>query len=208
MPSPAEMLIEATIAMHAAGTPLMQLVLPHDENPEQWEHYPQDDAISPDTLCRYFYHCHPPEERRTGEHGHFHLFLPLHLFPFDRCKAAPAVDDDNRARVVHLAAMSVDMQGLPLQLFTTNRWVTDEWMFAASEIGEVIDRFDLTSANGNALVNQWLTSFVALARGSILDLLEQRDAALCARNWPGEDRAFEIISSASVNVQDLIDAAL
>lgn len=204
----AEALIEATVAMHSAGKPLMRLVLPADDEPEQWAHYPPDDAISPVSRSRYFYHCHPPEERGEGEHGHFHLFLPLALFAEEDCQSAPPEDGENRARVVHFTALSVDMQGVPLQLFTTNRWVTDEWLCSADAIAAVIDRFDLEGADGDPHVNQWLTAFVALAREPIIDLLHRRDAVLEAKGWPGEDRAVEIASSTPADLQALLDQAL
>lgn len=204
----AEALIEATLAMHSAGKPLMRLVLPIDGEPEQWAHYPPDDAMSPVSRSRYFYHCHPPGERDEGEHGHFHLFLPLTLFAQEECKSAPPEDSEDRARVVHFAALSVDMQGVPLRLFTTNRWVTDEWLYSADAIAAEVDRFDLEGADGDPHVNQWLTAFVALAREPIIDLLHQRDAVLEAKGWPGEDRAVEITSSAPLDLQALLDQSL
>jgi hypothetical protein len=200
-----ESLIDATRTMHARGTPLMRLVLPPDDEPEQWAHYPPDDAISPVSGCRYFYHCHPPEERRMREHGHFHLFLPLGVFALNGCKSAPPDDGQKRAEVVHLGALSVDMQGVPLSLFSTNRWVTDEWLYPADDIAAVIDQFDLTGADGNPLVNQWLTAFVTLAREPILALLHERDAALSAKGWPGEDRSSEIMASSAIDLQGLIE---
>jgi hypothetical protein len=206
-PDAAETLIEATLAMHAGGKQLMRLVLPSDGEPEQWAHYPPDDAISPVSGCRYFYHCHPPEERGDGEHGHFHLFLPLSLFAEGEWKSAPPDDVEKRAKVVHLAALSVDMQGVPLSLFTTNRWVTDEWLYSAEHIAAVVNLFDLTDADGDPLVNQWLTAFVALAREPILALLLERDAELARLGWPAEDRSVEIISSSVVDLHRLIERA-
>lgn len=200
-----ETLVETTLIMHGRGTPLMRLVLPSDDEPEQWAHYPPDDAISPVSGCRYFYHCHPPEERGDREHGHFHLFLPLSLFPEGGWKAAPPDDGEKRAKVVHTVALSVDMNGVPIRLFTTNRWVTDEWLYPTEAIAAVMHRFDLTGADGDPLVNQWLTAFVALAREPISALLLERDAKLADLGWTGEDRSIEIISSSAVDLQSLIE---
>ncbi len=206
--NPAQALIDALVAMHADGTPLMQRVLPADTEPEQWAHYPPDDAVSPATRSRYFYHCHPPEDRDADEHGHFHLFLPLSLFDESDCKSAPPDDGEKRAQVVHLIAISIDRQGLPLRLFTTNRWVADEWLFSADSIARHIDQFDLEGADGDPLVNGWLTACVALSRAAILALLDKRDAVLMAKNWPGEDRSLEVVSSAELDLQTILDAAL
>lgn len=204
----AQILIDATLAMHASGKSLMHLVLPANSEPEQWAHYPPDDAVSPVSGCRYFYHCHPPEERSEGEHGHFHLFLPLDLFAARDCLSGPSEDDEKRAEVVHIAALSFDIHGIPRQLFTTNRWVTDEYLMSAVAIRSALARFDLVGADGDPLVNQWLTAFIKLAREPIFDLLCQRDAFLEGKDWPGEDRNIIITSCMMLDLQALIDHAL
>ncbi len=206
--SSAQSLIEATQAMHREGRPLMERILPISAPPEQWEHYPACDAVSPLSQSRYFYHCHPPEDRGVGEHGHFHLFLPRSLFPDEGYTCAPEDDGSARADVVHLVALAITAQGLPDRLFTTNRWVSDEWMFPAELIAARLKDFDLTGANGDAYVNQWLTAFVALARGEIITLLQQRDAKLEPLGWPGNDHVIEITSAMAVDVQALVESAL
>ncbi len=205
----ANSLIEATVAMHESGIPLMRRVVPEGEDVLLWDHYPADDAVSPTTKSRYFYHCHPPAERSAREHGHFHFFLPKSAFsdPLE-CRAAPIDLAVKRADVVHIAALSISADGLPLEFFTVNRWVTDEWLFPAAAIAAVLDQFDLTGADRDAHVNQWLTAIVALARPLITDLLTARDTVLRAAGWSGEDRAIEITSRASVDIQSLVDAAL
>lgn len=205
----ANSLIEATLTMHESGVPFMRRVIPKDQDVRLWDHYPADDAISPRTKSRYFYHCHPPAERGVGEHGHFHFFLPKSVIgdPLD-CRAAPIDLAIKRADVVHVAALSISADGLPLEFFTVNRWVTDEWLYSAASIAVVLDRFDLTGADGDPHVNQWLTAIVALARPLITDLLETRDAVLSAAGWLGEDRAIEITSRASVDLQSIVDRAL
>jgi hypothetical protein len=61
-----------------------------------------------------------------AEHGHFHLFAQL------------GKDDRQIPRYTHLLGIAVDARGLPLRLFTTNRWVTDEtWLPAPSVLGMV-----------------------------------------------------------------------
>jgi hypothetical protein len=68
----------------------------------------------------------------------------------------PAGLKADRADVVHLAALSVSPEGLPITMFTVNRWVCDEWLFPHADIMAVIDDFDLTGADGDPLVNAWL----------------------------------------------------
>ncbi len=201
-------LVDATVAMHESGMPLMRRLIPAGEEVLIWDHYPPDDAVAPRTKSRYFYHCHPPAERSGGEHGHFHFFLPKSAFARQgKCQSAPIDLAETRADVVHIAALSIDSDGLPLALFTVNRWVTDEWLYRASAIAAVLDRFDLTGAPGDRLVNQWLTAIIGLARPLIIDLLYERDALLEAANWPGEDRTVEITSRAPLDLQAQVDAA-
>ncbi len=201
----AGMLTASTIAMHQAGVPLMRRILPSGEDIAQWAHYPPDDCISPQSGARYFYHCHPPEERGDGEHGHFHLFLGKSTMPApDAFILRPADDASARADVVHVAGLSITPQGLPVALFTVNRWVTDEWLFAAADILDALVGFDLRDAPGDALVNVWLTAIVHTARPILSGLLAERDAALRHAAWDGENRALEILSHQAIDIDQLV----
>jgi len=200
-------LAQATLSMHLSGVPLMRRLLPADAPMRLWDHYPADDIVCPVSGARYFYHAHPPEERGAEEHGHFHLFLPV------RAMAAPAlplIAPDRPAQPgdwVHIAALAVSDAGLPSALFTVNRWVTDEWLYPAHSIISAMDRFDLRRAPGDALVNAWLTAAVALCSPLIAVLLAERDRVLLAHDPLGEDRAYEVISRAPVDLQVLFEAA-
>ncbi len=199
----AQILIETTVAMHASGTPFMRRVLPEGAAVSLWDHYPENDAVSPTTASRHFYHCHPPGERAAEEHGHFHIFLPRSAMPQDAAYlAAPHDDAVLRANVVHLIALAISTDGVPLSFFTVNRWVTDEWMYSASAIAEVFGQFDLSDAPGDPLVGRWLTALVHLARRDIVALLNARDAVCAAP----EDRAAEILSSGPIDLEALIEA--
>lgn len=199
----ATLLIDASLAMAREGVPLMRRILPAGVAQHLWDHYPEGDAIAP-SGSRYFYHSHPPEERSSDEHGHFHLFLPRCTMPDPDAPRLAAGDSAHDA--VHLVALSVAPNGLPTGAFTTNRWVTDEWLFDAAAIMAALDAFDLRGAPGDALVNDWLTAAVALARPVVGDLLAARDAALAALDPSGEDRAVEILSSVPLDLQELLDA--
>jgi hypothetical protein len=204
----AQILLETTVAMHQSGTPLMRRVLPAaDEDAMLWEHYPENDAVSPHNQSRYFYHCHPIEERGTNEHGHFHLFLPKSAMPHPRRVRLAPVGRRARAekpQVVHIAALAISPVGLPTGLFTVNRWVTNEWLYPHDEIMAGLAQFDLTDAVGDPLVNQWLTALVHLAAPLISDLLAERDSRLKAQGWDGEDHALEILSRAAVDIDHLV----
>ena len=195
-------LITATVAMAASGIPLMLRVVP-DSNYRVWDHYPPDDAVDAKTGARWFYHAHPPEERDAGEHGHFHLFLDRDTFDGLQPRAKPLDPEAPDAGVVHIAALSIDLNGLPTKLFTVNRWVTDEWLYDARAILERLEMFDLSEASeGDDLVNRWLTAAVATFVPEIERILIARDLALDAVSDDFfEDRSAEILSSVDIDLQ-------
>jgi hypothetical protein len=197
-------LIDATVNMHRSGIPLMRRVLPMEEDIIQWDHYPENDVVDRKTKSRFFYHCHPPEERGAGEHGHFHLFLSKESVANTASLAAPEDLSINRADVVHIIALSVDKNGIPIDLFSVNRWVTDEWLYPHADIVSALDYFNLEKADGDPLVNAWMTALVFLARPLIANLLAERDAILLAEHASFENRTLEIISRAPLDIQALI----
>jgi hypothetical protein len=148
----AEALISATLAVAEAGKPLMLRVVPADGDFLAWDHYPAEDAVDARSGARWFYHAHGPGERDAGEHGHFHLFLDRKSFSDVRLEplAGPPGGASSGADIVHLIAIAIDLDGLPTRIFTVNRWVTDEWLYAAGEIQEKLGSFDLSSATGDA----------------------------------------------------------
>ncbi len=172
--------------MFAGGQPLMNRILPSAEPAELWQHYPPDDVVNGTAGSRYFYHCHPPAERSEGEHGHFHLFLDTSVMPdsVDPIIAPPAAtSDEPRADVVHIGALAISTEGLPLCWFTTNRWVTDEWIYPAEAVIDQLAQFDLRGPDGDPLVNDWLTAMVGpVARRSCRLAASARRRARSARH--------------------------
>lgn len=203
-----DLLMTSTAAMFADRQPLMNRLLPTDSPAALWQHYPPDDVVNGAAGSRYFYHCHPPAERSADEHGHFHLFLDKSaIAPGGAPMIAPPVtgSDEPRADVVHIGALAISTEGLPLCWFTTNRWVTDEWLYPAEAVIAQLDRFDLRGPDGDPLVNDWLTAMVGLCRADLAALLVERDAVLKVRDLTGEDRTVEITSLKPINLEDLFD---
>lgn len=128
----------------------------------EWAHYPQPDAISPVTGWRFYYHAHAARQRLGGEHGHFHVFVP------------PPRGKAMAGRFSHLVGISVDARGLPLRLFTTNRWVTDEVWQAAGALERQLRRPGLRGAEP-ADVARWLDDLLVLFADDIVSLLRARD---------------------------------
>ena len=202
---------------------------------EAWRHYPADDVYDPSTHGQYFYHAHPPGERGSGEHGHFHLFLrargmPLGVHPLvlpelaiADSPAAPSAPSAPQSHAggdsdpwSHLVAIAMDAGGLPLRLFTTNRWVTGETWYRASDVETMLDRFAV--AAGPPLLARWITGMVGLFKPEIASLIRARDEAVMGwrRRRRGkvhvfEDRRLEVTAALDIDVDAQLrrlDAAL
>lgn len=170
--------IETISQMAAEQRPLMLRVLP-ETGVQLWKHYPPKDARDKHCLSRWYYHVHKPGDRHEDEHGHFHLFLHRTQMkegtaPF----AIPKEGEDAKAKVVHLAGLSIDRTGIPREWFATNRWVTNEFAYDAETLIDHLDRFNVDATKEDDAVNRFLTSMVALYRDELADLLRERDARL------------------------------
>ena len=198
--SPEATLFALTERMASQGTPLVPRVVPPDSDFRQWDHYPEKDAVSPSNKSRWFYHAHPPEQREPGEHGHFHLFLPLDAFEgvTPLAEAKPKTEGKTPAAVVHFVALSCNVQGVPTHWFTTNQWVTNEYFMPAEAIVDRLGLFDVDDAPGDPLVNGWLTAAVATFRDQIAELIRKRDSALAGHSL--DDRQLEILSSGPLDL--------
>lgn len=202
--------IETIMAMAQDARPLMQRVLP-DNDVHFWAHYPDDDARDEDTRSRWYYHVHAPGDRDPGEHGHFHLFL--HRTQIDssaRMVVQPAEGEDAAAHVTHIAGLSIDHQGIPVAWFTTNRWVTDEFMYPAQTIIDHLDRYCVDNTPEDHQVNRFLTAMVALYRDELAAMLLARDDKLSAIAAGGKgDEAYEtdnaILSTVNIDLDAKID---
>lgn len=185
----------------------------------EWDHYPKGDVYDRETHSQYYYHAHPVE-LRGGEHGHFHTFLrpkgmPPGIEPEGVGNYEPLSDPDDA--LSHLVAISMDQTGLPIRIFTTNRWVTGEVWYAADDVIAMLDNFMMDLAYPSWPVNVWITSMMVLFRPQIEDLLRARDRVVAewAANHPDcnvyEDRDLDITSMVDISVEGqiaAIDAAL
>lgn len=133
--------------------------------PGHGKHLPAGDAHDPRLGYRYYYHCHEDAGgRRSGEHGHFHLFA----------------DAGADGAVTHLVAIAVDARGMPQRLFTTNRWVTSERWRGAARVLSLLDGFALRRPRALSRVNHWLAALLAMFRPQLRWLLQARDARVRA----------------------------
>lgn len=153
-------------------------------------HYPEDDWRDPHSGGQAYYHCHRPGD----EHGHLHLFMA----------AKPG------AELTHLLGIGLDPRGLPLSLFTVNRWVaSDAWLPAAPTFA-LVQCFSLAASEADQHISGWLEQFLRFYLPVIESLLLERDRALAARDGSLEqaleDRDLEIPSQAAIDWGADLDA--
>ncbi|VAW02128.1 hypothetical protein MNBD_ALPHA04-358 [hydrothermal vent metagenome] len=197
-----ERLFELTRQIAEEGVSLVPRVIPADAPFVQYQHYPKGDCIAPGNKSRWFYHAHKPSEREEGEHGHFHMFLPLDMFKGVKPYYKPPgklPNGKNTQAVVHFGALSFGLDGMPISWFTTNYWVTYEYMMPAEAIASRLKLFDMKNAPGDPLVNDWLTAAVQHFHDPIVNILQQRDKVLLEQNEESdgsvfEDKSFEVTS--------------
>lgn len=171
----------------------------------EFEHYPPDDVVDFRNGAQFYYHAHRDGDR---EHGHLHLFW--HATASGRRRyLRPGKTRWVRTAPTHLFAISLDARGLPVGLFTVNRWVTDgHWFDAATTLSQV-DRFALEAVEGHADSCRWLTGFVRLYRPVIEAILVKRDARLARRASLDDalaDHQLEVLSLQPVDWAADLDA--
>ncbi len=202
--------IECHRVLAKAGANIVGELLPRDGRFHEFDHCPPGDIYDTESHAQYYYHAH-----RDGEHGHFHTFLrsdgmPVDVRPVDQSTvpSEPPRDDS----LSHLVAVSMDRHGLPIGLFTTNRWVTGEDWYAAEDVTAMVDRFRIDHANPSWPTNIWIGAMLQLFRPQITELLRERDAVVAG--WRAhnpdldvfEDRRFDLASSVAISVDDQIAA--
>jgi len=174
-------------------------------------HFPDDDVFDRDSQSQYYYHAH---RGLDGEHGHFHTFvrqpgMPQGMQPVPHADASEPWPG-GRDALCHLIGISMDAYGFPMGLFTTNRWVTDEAWYRASDAMQLLERFQIDHAAPSWPVNRWISAMFVLFRPQMRALLAQRDAAVAdwAVRHPGadvfEDRQLDITSWLAISVEQQI----
>ncbi len=207
LPVPGDKLWQATVAIHRSGIPLMSRILPEDGKAKAWQRYPPHDVVNGAWQARWFYHSHNPDDRTGQEHGHFHFFLGRQAFSRKiRPLVVPPHSRKPRPSIVHIAALSIDFDGLPTGWFVTNRWVTDEWLYPAAAITGKIAQIGFSGADGDPLVNDWLGAILRASHGTIAALLAERDCVLAKSDPAGENRTIEIVAQAPIDLDSLLSA--
>ena len=178
-----------------SGHSVMHEVLGPHAVAAPWVQYPAKMVQDPYTRADYFFHSHGPSPSHPDERGHFHVFVR----GLSACQS-------------HLLAIAIDPYGMPIRLFTTNRWVTGEnWMFA-EELLTHADHYSLVAPDSSEVLNCWITHCVRLFQPQLRWLTYRRDARLhtlaAGRGVERvfEDRRVEILSECQVSVGQQVAA--
>lgn len=163
--------------------------------------YPDPDIVDRRNGCQFFYHCH---RHSREEHGHVHIFYHARASGARRYIGREK-QPWHRTAPTHLLAIGLDNRGVPVSLFTVNRWVTDGFWFDAATTLGMVDRFHMNIAGDYGASATWLTGFVRMYRPAIEQLLHRRDqviARIAKRTGLSqalESRRHELLSRIDVN---------
>ena len=160
---------------------------------ETERHYPGTGLLFSADRWRAFYHCHETTSIHPKKHGHFHIFTAT----------------GNQAWA-HVAGLSIDNEGQPLQWFTVNRWVTDgPWL----ERDEFPAQLKTAAADDgeDGLVGSWLVALLQLYHGTLSGLLIRRDAQIQLKRKGRskaktlDDRDIYTLSTQSIDLQSMLE---
>jgi len=152
-------LLSSIQQMAAQHSNAVLMVLSGVEHLETERRYPEAGLWFGHGHWRAYYHCHEAESMHALEHGHFHLFTDL-----------------GEQSWAHVAGLSIDAEGQPLQWFAVNRWVTDGPWLVRDTFFEQLKW--VSAAEETSLVADWLAILLQLYREPLYDLLHARDRRL------------------------------
>jgi hypothetical protein len=191
------------IQMHYAekGLSMAQVALAGASDFVQFRHYPKNDLVDIDSGYEMYYHAHPlgeSDKSKNLEHGHFHLFQR---------------DLDEPNKFTHLIAISLNQQGLPIKLFTTNQWVTGETIREVKKLKLVLADFRVNTKGRMAPLARWVSGLVHIFHDEAIDLLRVRDQKMKKLSGSGkdknfflEDRKHHVLSEVRVNLINKLES--
>lgn len=193
--------LECYRVLSKAGANVVGELLKGEGTFYEWNHYPDGDIYDNETHSQYYYHAH-----RENEHGHFHTFVRQSGMPDGMIAAENTSDEewpDGDERLSHLISISMDPQGLPLALFTTNRWVTGENWYVAKDVIRLLDRFEIDHAVPNWATNRWLTAMIRLFHPQIVELIKERDRTIAA--WTPSDGSTHVFEDRDLEITSFVE---
>lgn len=186
------------------------------QEPKQWAHYPGDDAIDAKRHYQWYYHSHSPADRPgAAEHGHIHLFArtdarrSLIDVGVEAKFLKQLASEDSASKTRHLLAVGLSPVGVPISLFTTNRWVTGDQLLSSNSSLRLLQSISMDT--GNSGIDQMICSLLRLLQPKLASLFRKRDRTLFARarRGPGalDDESVEVLSEIPINLDRAIATA-
>lgn len=199
--------------MSGSGNNLLHYTLQQNPSYQKMSHYPKGDRIDHSSGAQYFYHCHR-EDLDTTEHGHFHCFLRYKQIP-KRIKPAGLEDWDRYIDnpMTHLVAIGMNQQGMPIRLFTVNRWVTSEVWYDAIHAPKFVKQFTMNLEDESywQVLDKWVEGMLQLFSPQISWLHQERDRIIQVHQEkiPEENiylnKELEELSYIDINLQKQIE---
>lgn len=196
-----------------AGKNLLHYTLNTLERHEHMSHYPKGDRIDKNSGAQYFYHCHR-EDFEKGEHGHFHCFLRYKHIP-KKIKPTPLSDWDKYIEnpMTHLVAIGMSQTGMPIRLFTVNRWVTSEIWYDALHTLKFVKRFKMDQNQDPywSILDKWVEGVIQLFTPQITSLHQERDKIIQSHIQTNPEqnifmnKEIEELSSININLKKQIE---
>lgn len=152
-----------------------------------------------------YYHYHHSPLTSVDEHGHFHLFHQL-------TSHGHKPHDGDWA---HVACLTVDSMGQPLDWVLVNRWVTAGLWLTAQNLIDSLQ--GLVSNHGELLtkmapVEGWLLSLLGLYSEELVMLYSERDTYIESLQTGGseifEDREIYELARYSIQLADKLSRVL
>lgn len=193
--------------LEKSGSNLIAEVL-GDREFVEYDHYPPNDVYDPESRAQYYFHAHPQTRGEWNDYGHFHTFLRHSGMPCGVKLPSKTANsgDGEQSDLSHLIAISMNREGRPVRLFTTNRWVTAETWYPACDVIAMLDRFVVDLSRPSWPLNRWLSAMFVLYRKDIEALIRERDVAVTCwsrehtKGEVFEDRALEVTSGKAIDL--------
>ena len=209
---------ETMRVLQKSETNVVGEILKTSEKFVEWEHVPNEDVYDRHSHCQYYYHAHQKSKDGKGlhddEHGHFHTFIRGRGMP-ENVKPVALPDYDPNMEIgevnTHVIGIGMNEMGIPIRLFTVNRWVTGETWHKAEDIISLLEGFEIDNTNPSWPINLWVSNMVALFKPQIIELIQKRDQQIeqWKAQYPDDDNIFEnreleIGSYLDINLADYI----
>lgn len=117
-----------------------------------FSHYP-DKMINAGNGYFYYFHHH-----RNNELGHFHVFAK----------------HEEKNVYAHLIGISISPKGEPIEVFTTQNWVTGDTFYDEGFLSEKIEQFHLEKTGPFKDLSAWVESVIHLYKPQIIYLNKKK----------------------------------